>query len=165
MKIIFLSLFSLIMTFSLFSSQKEKIEDEKSNFLKQATSIILDFVPGISNVKNLGEAITGKDLITGKQLTTWERTFSLIGSIPFGNYFKNAKDLKKANKFYKASNRASILNELKNALNFGKAGDRALRKANFIPNAIDKIVKTGKWLFSYSNNPSDRILIKFYNWL
>ena len=57
-------------------------------------SSALDFIPGIGNVKSLGEAITGKDIVTGEELSKVERTLSLLGAIPGGNFLKNGKHLK-----------------------------------------------------------------------
>ena len=39
-------------------------------------SMILDFIPIVGNVKNLGEGLYGKDLITGENLTLSERALS-----------------------------------------------------------------------------------------
>ena len=58
------------------------IFDVVSNYTGDAASNALDFIPYISNVKNLGEAIFGKDLVTGKNLTSPERILSLICAIP-----------------------------------------------------------------------------------
>ncbi|UVI29380.1 pre-toxin TG domain-containing protein [Paenibacillus spongiae] len=44
-------------------------------------SIGLNFVPVVGQVKGVIEAITGKDLITGEKLETWERAMNLV---PFG---------------------------------------------------------------------------------
>lgn len=43
-------------------------------------SIGLDFIPVVGTAKGLIQAITGKDLITGEELTVWERA---LGIIPF----------------------------------------------------------------------------------
>ncbi|WP_081417440.1 pre-toxin TG domain-containing protein [Paenibacillus sp. Soil522] len=44
-------------------------------------SIGLNFVPVVGQVKGVIEAVTGKDLITGEELETWERAMNLV---PFG---------------------------------------------------------------------------------
>ena len=36
--------------------------------LESLTSSVLDFVPGIGNIKSVGEAIIGNDIITGEEL-------------------------------------------------------------------------------------------------
>ena len=40
-----------------------------SNYTGDAASIILDFIPYVGNIKNLGEAVLGIDLVTRKNLT------------------------------------------------------------------------------------------------
>ena len=49
-------------------------------------SAALDFVPGVGNVKSIGEAVLGKDIITGEKLSATERTLSILGAIPGGNF-------------------------------------------------------------------------------
>jgi hypothetical protein len=44
-------------------------------------SIGLDFIPVVGQVKGVIEAITGRDMITGEKLETWERAMNLV---PFG---------------------------------------------------------------------------------
>jgi hypothetical protein len=51
-------------------------------------SIGLNFVPVVGQVKGIIEAITGKDLITGEKLETWERAMNLV---PFGAIGKLGK--------------------------------------------------------------------------
>ena len=107
------------------------------NRTKGVISTALDFVPIVSNIKGLGEVTTGKDLITGQNLTKTERTLSFIGAIPFGNYLKNVKYLKNAKSFFKASKRAKDAGKLKNFVNFAKAGARAVKNAE----TVQKVVK------------------------
>ena len=98
--------------------------------LANAISSALDFVPVVGNVKSLAESITGKDMITGEELSVAERSLSLLGAIPGGNYLKNGKHLKNGQKFLKAAQRVKNLGKMKNAVNFAKAGARAMSKAN-----------------------------------
>ena len=87
--------------------------------LKNVTSTVLDFVPVVGNLKSLGEAFTGKDMITEEELSVTQRALSLLGGIPGLNYFKNAtKYLKNAQKFFKASERAKKVGKFKNFANF-----------------------------------------------
>ena len=51
-------------------------------------SIGLDFVPVVGQVKGVIEAITGRDMITGEKLETWERAMNLV---PFGAIGKVGK--------------------------------------------------------------------------
>ena len=111
--------------------------DILSNYTGDAASIALDFIPYVGNVKNIGEAIAGKDLVTGKNLTTSERILSLIGGIPFANYLKGGKHFKNGQKFLKASQRAFNGGKMVNGIKFAKAGARALAK----PNILQKISK------------------------
>ena len=110
-------------------------------------SSALDFVPGVGNVKSLGEAITGKDIITGEKLSKTERTLSLLGAIPGGNWLKNGKHLKNGQKFLKAAQRATKAGKLKNAVKFAKASTRAMAKANRVQNIVRNLFKAGKAYF------------------
>ena len=110
-------------------------------------SSALDFIPGVGNVKSLGEAISGKDLVTGEKLSKTERTLSLLGAIPGGNWLKNGKHLKNGQKFLKAAQRATKAGKLKNAIKFGKASARAMAKANKVQNIVRNLFKAGKAFF------------------
>ena len=120
----------------------------KGNIVSSA----LDFVPGVGNVKSLGEAITGKDMVTGEELSATERAFSIFGAIPGINFLKNGKHLKNGQKFLKAAQRAQKAGKMKNAAKFAKAGARAMAKANKIPNAVGKIFKATKAFFKRTEN-------------
>ncbi|MGG0824579.1 pre-toxin TG domain-containing protein [Paenibacillus turicensis] len=76
---------------------------------KVITSIVLDFTPIVSNIKAVVEALTGRDLITGAELTWYERALGLLGPLGKG-LNKGAKILKATdevvsgiNKFTKAT--------------------------------------------------------------
>ena len=112
--------------------------------LGNIVSSALDFVPIVGNFKSLSEAITGKDMITGEDLSEAERALSLFGAIPGGNYLKNAKHLKNGQKFLKAAQRAQKVGKMKNAINFAKAGARAMTKANKLSNTVKNVFKASK---------------------
>ena len=112
--------------------------------LGNIVSSALDFVPVVGNFKSLTEAITGKDMITGEDLSEAERALSLFGAIPGGNYLKNAKHLKNGQKFLKAAQRAQKVGKMKNAINFAKAGARAMTKANKVSNTVKNVFKASK---------------------
>ena len=105
----------------------------------ELVSAVLDFVPYVSNIKGLEEAIMGYDVITGKDLTDAERILSLISAIPSGKLLTNKKHLKNAKKFMKAAQRAKKAGKIKNFINFTKAAIRANKKAN----KVGKLVKNG----------------------
>ena len=113
-------------------------------------SSALDFVPVVGNVKSLGELFIGKDLITGEELSYFERGMSLLGVIPGGNYLKNSKHLKNGQKFLKAAKRAQKVGKVKNALKFSKAGARAMAKANKVQKIISNSFKAAKAYFKGS---------------
>ena len=115
-------------------------------------SSVLDFVPFIGNIKNFGEAIIGKDIVTDEKLSTGERIFSFFASIPGLNIFKNKKYLKNVKKFEEASKRAKLTNKIKNFFKFGKAAERAKKKANFVYNIANKVFKSAKSFFKYFRN-------------
>ncbi|MED4284989.1 pre-toxin TG domain-containing protein [Priestia megaterium] len=52
--------------------------------VKQATSLIADFMPLIANIKALNDSSTGKDLITRKDLSSMDRTISGLGILGGG---------------------------------------------------------------------------------
>ena len=109
--------------------------------VKHLVSSALDFVPVVGNIKSLGEAVTGKDTVTGEELSGMERTLSLLGAIPGVNYLKNGKHLKNGQKFIKAAQRAQKAGKMKNAVKFAKAGARAMGKANKIQNTVRNVLK------------------------
>ena len=113
-------------------------------------SSALDFVPVVGNVKSLGELFIGKDLITGEELSYFERGMSLLGVIPGGNYLKNSKHLKNGQKFLKAAKRAQKVGKVKNALKFSKAGARAMAKANKVQKIVSNSFKAAKAYFKGS---------------
>ena len=118
--------------------------------LGNIVSSALDFVPIVGNFKSLSEAITGKDMITGEDLSEAERALSLFGAIPGGNYLKNAKHLKNGQKFLKAAQRAQKVGKVKNALKFSKASARAMAKANKVQKIISNSFKAAKAYFKGS---------------
>ena len=70
-----------------------------------------------------------------------QRALSLLGGIPGLNYFKNAKYVKNAEKFFKASKRAQKAGKIKNFINFLKAGIRSMNKANKVQNSVKIYLK------------------------
>ena len=113
--------------------------EENLKSAKDFASTALDCVPVVGNIKGLGEAITGKDIITGEKLSKTERVISLLGAIPGGNYLKNSKHLKNGKKFIKASQRAKKAGKKKNAVKFAKAGARAIAKAEKVSKVVKKV--------------------------
>ena len=68
-------------------------------------------------------------MITGEELSETERTLSLLGAIPVGNWLKNGKHLKNSQKFLKAAQRAKKLKgTLNNAFKAAKAFFRFKRE-------------------------------------
>ena len=114
---------------------------ELYNRTKGVISTAADFIPVVGNVKGFAEAATGKDYITGQNLTKKERALSFLGAIPFGNYLKNAKHLKNGKKFIEAAKRAKNVGKVKNFVNFAKASARAMKKANFAQNVVKGATK------------------------
>ena len=121
-------------------------------FLGNIVSFGLDNVPIIGNIKNLVEAISGRDMVTDNELSTGSRIFSLFCAIPGVNYLKNAKHLKNGQKFFKASKRAKEANKWKNFFKFNKAGERAMKKANQFFDVSKKIFQFAKHhIFVFEN--------------
>ena len=138
--------------FSLpFLSSNKKVE-EKPNFLLNILSSALDLIPILGNFKCLGETLTGRDLITKEYLSAGERTLSLIGIIPFGNFLKIKKHFKNGQKFFKASQRARKAGKIKNAINFSKAYFRAMKKSNFYQKIFKGVFNFIKSLFKFFGN-------------
>ena len=115
-------------------------------------STALDFIPGVSSVKGAYEVFTGEDAITGEKLSYTERSLSLVGIIPFGNFLKSGKYLKNGQKFFKAAERAQKVGKMKNAINFAKAGGRAMTKANKAQNVFKSVIKGINGLFKQSRD-------------
>ena len=114
---------------------------ELYNRTKGLISTAADFIPVVGNVKGFAEAATGKDYITGQNLTKKERALSFLGAIPFGNYLKNAKHLKNGKKFLDAAKRAKNVGKVKNFANFAKASARAMKKASVVQNVVKGATK------------------------
>ena len=72
---------------------------------KHILSMSLDHAPVVGNVKCIYEAFSGKDKITGEELSNWDRTFSFIGGIPFVSSIKKGRDLIKGLKKLKDGNK------------------------------------------------------------
>ena len=123
--------------------------------VEDIVSISLDSVPYVSNFKNLIEFISGKDIVTDEELSTGNRIFSFFGIFPWLNYFKNSKLLKNAKKFEKAAERAKKANKMKNFLSFKKAGDRALKKANYFKNIANTIFESTKAFYNSFRNKNE----------
>ena len=56
-------------------------------------SLVLDFVPIVGDVKGLVEAGTGRDLLTGEELSPLERALGLIPLLPIGDIARAAGKL------------------------------------------------------------------------
>ena len=112
--------------------------------LGSLASSAIDFVPVVGNLKSVYESISGKDMITGEELSNIERSLSLLGAIPGGNYLKNGKHFKNGQKFLKAAQRAQKVGKVKNAINFAKAGGRAMKKAYKVQYYIRNAIKAAK---------------------
>ena len=123
--------------------------------LGDLTSLALDFVPGVSSIKGAYEAYKGEDPITGEKLSNTERSFSFLSIIPFGNFLKSGKHLKNGEKFYKAAQRAQKVGKMKNAINFAKAGGRAMAKANKPQKVFKNVIKGIKGLFKQTRDNDD----------
>ena len=123
--------------------------------IEGVVSSALDFVPVVGNVKSLGEAVMGKDLVTGEDLSITERTLSLLGAVPGGNLLKNSKHLKNGQKFFKAAQRAQQAGKMKNAVNFAKAGARAMAKAEKVPKIVSNVLKGAKAFFKGSGTEEE----------
>ena len=118
-------------------------------------STALDFIPGVSSVKGAYEVFTGEDAITGEKLSYTERSLSLVGIIPFGNFLKSGKYLKNGQKFFKAAERAQKVGKMKNSMNFAKAGGRAMTKANKAQNVFKSVIKGINGFFKQSRDNDD----------
>lgn len=78
------------------NSKEESLSNEaynsnsSSKILRASTSIAIDFVPVVGNVKAICESIGGKDLITGYKLSPSERILTACSAlIPGGSGVKN----------------------------------------------------------------------------
>ena len=81
-------------------SPKKEVGPSTKNII---ISTVLDFVPVVSNVKSMAEAITGKNYITGEKLSNCERIVS-TSMICGGAFLKAAKKVTEAAKFTKTVN-------------------------------------------------------------
>ena len=82
--------------------QPQPTNTHTSSLLKTMASTVLDFVPGVGNVKSGVEAATGKDYVTGQDLTWEQRGLALTG-VFIGGFAKVAKAEKTAEAVYDAT--------------------------------------------------------------
>jgi len=72
----------------------ELLEQEHDMEMKRALSIVLNFVPIVGEVKSIWEAIGGEDLLTGEELTGFERILGIAAAfldvLLFAKWAKNA---------------------------------------------------------------------------
>ena len=101
--------------------------------LGSLASSALDFIPVVGNLKSLSEAFTGKDIITGEELSETERALFFVGVIPGGNYLKNAKRLKNRQTIFVGGPCPQIAQ---------KAGSRVMAKVSKIVKFVFKTAKT-----------------------
>ena len=118
-------------------------------------SSAIDFIPVVGNVKSAYEAYSGTDMITGEELSDVERSLSLLGAIPGGNFLKNGKHLKNGQKFLKAAQRAQKVGKVRNAINFAKAGGRAMNKAYKVQNSIRNTIKVANAVFKQTGEKDE----------
>jgi len=67
-----------------------KAPNPKQGWGKKTTSVALDFTPFVGTGKAFQQAIKGKDLVTGKTLSTGDRIADAVGcllSIAFGQLY------------------------------------------------------------------------------
>ena len=144
-----------LLTFSSIVSTSSNKKEEADNTISSIVSSGLDFIPVIGNIKCIGEAFAGKDIITGEKLSGEERALSLAGAIPLGNFLKSGKHFKNGQKFMKAAQRAGKAGKVKNAVNFGKASARAMKKADKLQKFFKGGVKATKNLFKHIWSKND----------
>lgn len=153
----------------------EETISTKEKIIRSGTSTALDFVPGLSNVKGFIEFSSGKDYITGEKLTKVERAFSLISSIPGGNYIKAANGIGKVSKIAKNINKSEkIFKEEKqlekisqNVIKRHGAFNEAKKNSNIPRKQQPDIVrynkkKEGDWIREYTykdENIPNRVVI------
>jgi hypothetical protein len=110
-----------------------------------ATSMGLDFVPVVGDVKGVAEAATGRDLITGEELGDW-RWFGLLGLVGLAElatarHVDEAADAarlaSKADEASEAARAASKADEAVDAARSAVKGADALREASKLGEAAD----------------------------
>ena len=141
-------LFPLFCLFSFSFSKGEnkfgiKLKD-KFEMDDDTISAVLNFVRYLNNIKGLEEAIMGFNMITRKNLTNIERILSLISPVPSGNLLNNKKQLKNAQNFLKAAEKAKKSGKLKNFINLIKATIRENKKAIKVEKLVKKGIKIAK---------------------
>ena len=88
------------------------------NTSTRVVSAGLGFVPILGSVKCLAESISGRDIITGSELSSVDRSLSAVGAIPG---FQGVKYLAKAtrvgSKVYKGIEAVDTANNCRNVYN------------------------------------------------
>ena len=93
-----MKIFLLIFAFVPFAYSYWFEEKLKNASIASIASKTIDFVPIIGNAKAIYEVFSGEDTFTKKKLSKTERSLSLLGAVPFGNYLKGGKYLKNGQK-------------------------------------------------------------------
>jgi len=89
-----------------------------------AVSTGLDLVPVVGEVKSGAEAYTGKDLVTGEELSTTGRVLAAFGAIPLVGKLKSLKIFSKLGDIFKGSKNADkFAKTLETIRSTGKAPD------------------------------------------
>jgi hypothetical protein len=68
------------------SRQIETLKEEQAKrdtkiALQGGGSLVLDFIPWVGTAKGAQEAVTGKDWVTGQNLSKWDRVISVVGAV------------------------------------------------------------------------------------
>ncbi len=127
---------------------------------KNVVNTLLDFIPGVGDVKSAQEAITGESLINKEKLNWWERGLSGIGALPLipsiVGFTKGSKIGKLESVIKKSSKEPWEMTreEFNNSYAF-----HATKESN-LPSIIEKGVTKGSWsIESVRGFPGDKLLI------
>lgn len=99
--------------------RQQQASRDDTDLVNQGISMVLDFLPVVGNVKSAVEAISGKDYITGEELTKTQRIMSGAGLL-YGGLKYLAKVVRAASKGLKFARFESLPQVEKDVVNLEK---------------------------------------------
>lgn len=85
---------SIVKADEFYAAGQESLGDAYYEFAIAVLDTVASFTPGVGWAKDTFEAITGKNMLTGEELTEFERSMAIVGSVTGGVGSKAGKGLK-----------------------------------------------------------------------
>ena len=100
----------------------------------------LDMTPGVSWAKDCVEALSGRSIVTGERLSTFERSAALIGSVTVGFSSKFLKGFNAITKYFRGN--SAVIKHTQGVLNSIKGWGLSNKKLGYYIGELKKAAKT-----------------------